>query len=149
MEISVHPKHSFTGLPEIWYGRPPLICSSAFQFLSKLNKTQRTMLVILCTTLWSTIFPACYATGQHFANWVLWNAGTPWWVLKIALQSSNSEIFSINTVINIKAVLDPTNHISQDRLSLPTTVIKNLFLIVAVFIQAYIYQILKSNPLLC
>jgi hypothetical protein len=69
--------------------------------------------------------------------------------LQIALQSLITEIFSINTVIHIKAVLDPTNHNSQERLGLPITVFKSLSLIVAVFIQAYIYQKLKSNPLLC
>jgi hypothetical protein len=60
-----------------------------------------------------------------------------------------TEIVSINIVINIKPLLDPTNHNSQGRLSLPTTAVKSLSLIVAVFIQAYICQKLESNPLLC
>jgi hypothetical protein len=48
---------------ELQCGRLPLIWMSLLLFLSVLNKLQRTLLRILCTTLWSTAFLGIFSSS--------------------------------------------------------------------------------------
>jgi hypothetical protein len=78
-------------------------------------------LIIVCTTLWSMSFPVLLSNRAVLHKLGFVNFRDSMKRLQIALQS-----FSINIVMYIKAVLDPS--VTPKRLSLPTTAAKSRIL---------------------
>lgn len=66
-DLAMYPINCLTGFVEIWYGWLPLVFILLFPFLSKYNKLQRMLWVILCTTLWNTPFPVSFSNKERLS----------------------------------------------------------------------------------